>query len=66
MFTFYLSLDCAECDEEIVWGPVATSLTHNGLPVVPYDMAAQTGFTCDECGKRTFTGDLELFTESEV
>lgn len=64
--TFYLSVNCTECDEEIMWGPVATTITHNGLPVIPYDMAAQTAFECDQCGSRSFTGDFDLLTESEV
>lgn len=66
MFTFLFSLDCRECDEEFTWGPVATAVEADGLPVIPYDMAAQTAFECTHCGARNYTGDFELLTDKEI
>lgn len=66
MFTFLFSLDCRECDEEFTWGPVVTTIEEDGLPVIPFNMAAQTAFTCTHCKARNFTGDFELLTEDEI
>jgi hypothetical protein len=62
---FYLSVDCPECDEEVMWGPVATTIEYEGLPVLPFDMAGQTSFTCPDpdCGTTFYTGDFDLFTD---
>jgi len=60
---YYLVAECQNCDEEIFYGPCGTTLEHDGLPVVPYDVATQTNFTCDRCGADNYTGDFEIFSE---
>lgn len=62
---FYISIDCEHCDEEILYGLCVTTIEHNGRPVISFDVAAQTAFTCEECGKTTYTGDFDVFTEDE-
>lgn len=41
MIRFYLSMECHSCEGEMFLGPVATTIIHDGLPVVPYDFASQ-------------------------
>lgn len=65
-FAFYQYVYCRSCDEEIIDGPCMTFMQHNGHPVIPFDLAAQSVFTCDKCGARNFTGEFEIFTEDEV
>lgn len=65
-FEFYLSMYCRSCDEEITDGPCMTFTEHKGLPVIPFDLAAQESFTCDNCGARNFTGEFEVYREDEV
>ena len=60
---FHLLAHCGNCDEEIIHGPCLTTIEHDGLPVIPYDMAAQERFECDHCGAVNYTGDFELLTE---
>lgn len=60
---YYLIFTCAECDEDFYHGVYATLIEHNGLPAIPFDIAAQTSATCTECGAQNFTGDFELETE---
>lgn len=60
---FYLVINCGDCGEDIFYGPCGTTLEHHGLPVVPYDMAAQNSFRCDHCGAVTNTGDFDTFVE---
>jgi phenylacetate-coenzyme A ligase PaaK-like adenylate-forming protein len=62
---FYITAECPECDEEIAYGPVLTTLEHNGLPAVPYDLAACTSFSCSnpDCGAESYTGDFDLLTD---
>lgn len=57
---FYLSVDCRQCDEEIIYGLCATTIEHNGMPVIPFDIAAQSDFRCDHCGAFNYTGDFEI------
>lgn len=59
MIRFYLSMECHMCEEDMFLGPVATTITHNGLPVVPYDFASQESFCCDNCGTEHFLGDFD-------
>jgi hypothetical protein len=61
--TFYLTLDCENCNKEIRWGPVMAFDEHQGLPAIPYDVAAQTRFDCEDCGAANYTGDFELYAE---
>lgn len=63
---FYLVAQCPKCDEEIVYGQCVTFMEHQGLPLIPYDLAAQTVFECDHCGARAYSGDFELLTEDQV
>lgn len=60
---FYISMDCEHCDEEIFYGVCVTTIEHNGRPVIPFDIAAQTTFTCNGCGKDSYTGDFEVFDD---
>jgi hypothetical protein len=65
---FYISMDCEHCDEEIFYGVCITTIEHNGRPVIPFDMAAQTRFVCngpDGCGETTYTGDFDVFTDDD-
>lgn len=57
----YLSIDCPECDEPVLDGPVGTTLMHDGLPVVPSTMFEQETFQCEneECGHRSGIGELD-------
>lgn len=61
MTVFYLSMDCqnGDCEEEILEGLCVTTIEHNGLPVIPYDIAAQTNFNCRKCGASNYTGDFD-------
>lgn len=64
MTAFYLSMDCQNCDEEILHGLCVTTMEHrdrlgNPSPVIPYDMASQTRFDCPRCGARNYTGDFD-------
>jgi len=60
---FYLSMECEGCDETVHTGPVMTLIERNGLPVIPYDIAAQESFYCDECGTDHHTGDFDVRVE---
>lgn len=59
MSTFYLSMDCENCEEEILYGPCGTTEEHRGLPVIPFDMASQSKFECERCNAKHFTGDFD-------
>jgi len=63
MHRFYLSMECQNCAEDMFLGPVATTITHNGLPVMPYDFASQESFTCDNCGTEHVLGDFDYVAE---
>lgn len=63
---FYLTAQCANCDEDIVYGPCMTLIEHEGLPAIPFDMASQTSFECEACGQSSYTGDFELLSEDEI
>lgn len=63
MTAFHLSAYCRNCDEEIIYGPCVTTIEHSGLPVIPFDMAAQSNFQCDHCGADNYTGEFEIECE---
>lgn len=63
MHRFYLSMECHECEEDMFLGPAGTTITHNGLPVVPYDFASQESFHCDNCGTEHILGDFDYLVE---
>lgn len=63
MTTFYLSLTCGNCDEEVLYGPCATTMEHRGLPVIPFDLLAQSQVLCDYCGADNYTGEFEIHSE---
>jgi hypothetical protein len=56
-------MECYNCDEEIYYGVCVSFLTHNGLPVIGFDTAAQTRFDCPHCDASNYTGELEVFVE---
>jgi hypothetical protein len=60
----YIAVECAndDCDATIMYG-LLTLDEHRGCPVVGYDTAATTSFPCPECGKTTYTGELETMTD---
>lgn len=58
MLGFYLSMDCENCEEEMLMGPCGTTEERNGHPVIPFDFASQERFDCNNCGARHYTGDL--------
>lgn len=63
MIRFYLSMECDKCEDDMFLGPVATTITHNGLPVMPYDFASQESFCCDNCGTEHILGDFDYEVE---
>ncbi len=63
MTRFYLSMECDRCEAEMFLGPVATTILHNGLPVMPYDFASQESFHCDSCGTEHILGDFDYEVE---
>lgn len=62
---FYISIECGHCGQDIVSGPHATLLQSEGLPVIPYDIADNCRFSCDECGADTSTGFFKDLTTVE-
>lgn len=64
MIRFYLSMECHSCEGEMFLGPVATTIIHDGLPVVPYDFASQESFCCDSCGTEHILGDFDYEVEA--
>lgn len=64
MNKFYIFVECPNCDHEIR-KLMATTIDHDGIPVIPFDMAAQTDFDCSSCGSEWVTGDFELFKMGE-
>lgn len=63
MSTFYLLVQCGNCDEDIYSGPNLTLIEHNGLPAITWDLAACESFDCPNCGAQNYTGDFEIETE---
>lgn len=62
---FYLLVECDTCEEDIHYGVCVTTMTHRGLPVIPYDMASQTSFVCPNCDATAWTGDFQDLVEWE-
>lgn len=60
---YYLEWDCPSCDETNYYGICRTSLEHNGLPTIPFDVGACESYVCGKCGEGSYTGDLELMTD---
>ena len=58
----YISMECETCGADIFIGPVLVLTEHNGLPVIPFDLAAQETFQCD-CGTQQYTGDFDVMVE---
>lgn len=58
--SFYVLIDCPDCDFEIPYGPCVTLLEHKGLPLIPADIGALVSISCDECGAEIHTGELEV------
>jgi hypothetical protein len=56
-------MECKACGDDMFLGPVLTLLERNGLPVIPFDMAAQETFYCDGCGTSHHTGDFDVMVE---
>lgn len=60
---YYLLMECRNCDEDIYYGLCVTTLEHQGRPVIPFDIAAQSSFSCGRCGAENYTGDFDVFCE---
>ena len=60
---FYLTMECENCGESSL-SLCMTTDSHNGLPVIPVDIAAQNSFACD-CGAVTYTGDLDVQVDTD-
>lgn len=58
MHFFYVSINCPECDEEVLI-KCATNVEVNGLPVVPAGIVLDEALNCEECGAR-FGGTFEV------
>jgi hypothetical protein len=58
----YLSMECDRREDDM-FRLVGTTITHNGLPVVPYDFASQETFDCDNCGAVHYLGDFDYLVE---
>lgn len=65
MNTFYISIDCGHCEEEILAGPAGTTGEYNGMPVVPIGLASEERFDCDSCGAVNYTGDVDELIHTE-
>lgn len=63
---YYILLNCANCAEEIYYGLCRTYIEHNGHPVVTVGEGEQQSFECDKCGKKTYTGELEIISEDDI
>lgn len=61
----YISLLCANCDEEI-YQLLRTYDSHKGLPVVSATHAEQSTWYCDECEQNTIVGELEVISEDDL
>lgn len=61
--TYYVVMECGNCDKEIYYGVCVSFLEHNGLPVITFDTAAQTRFDCPHCDASNYTGELEVWVE---
>lgn len=57
---FKMVLTCRNCDEDIISGVYASTLTSGGYPLIPADIAEQETFDCIECGATNFTGELDV------
>jgi len=64
--TYYVSMECHNCDEEIYYGLCVTFDTHRDQPVIAYDVAAQTVFDCPRCDARNYTGDLDVEVDGGI
>jgi hypothetical protein len=62
---FYMSILCDECNEDILMGPCLTTIERDGLPIIPFDFAAQETFTCD-CGAQYATGDFDYMSAEDL
>ncbi|TKG67037.1 hypothetical protein [Prauserella endophytica] len=57
--SFYLAIECQNCDETVHYGPnLSFHDDHRGLPVIYADMTSQVNFHCDHCGADNYTGDF--------
>lgn len=60
MSKFYLVVDCPHCDAEIKY--LCEDMSHD-VPHVSYNFASQEVFNCDECGKCSYTTEIDLLTD---
>jgi predicted RNA-binding Zn-ribbon protein involved in translation (DUF1610 family) len=66
MHLYYVVIECASCDEEI-YTKCATTIEHNGLPVIPYDIAEGQKFLCPRCDEVTVAnGELIPYDVREL
>lgn len=65
MHTYYISMECPNCDAEIFYGPCATLIEHKGLPVISADHASQERFDCTECDASVYVGGLDTYSPDD-
>jgi hypothetical protein len=61
MFTYYVMIECANCDAECHYGPCGTTLGYRGLPVVVN--LKQERLDCENCGAINYVGEVDVFAE---
>ena len=66
MNVFCLMMECRNCDADMISGISATTTERDGIPVIPWDIAAAATFNCRNCGTRHDTSsdfDTVVVTE---
>lgn len=63
---FSVVIECGNCGSDVLGGLYATLLESiDGRPVIPYDIASESQFSCTNCNAAIYTGDFEenVYTE---
>jgi NAD-dependent SIR2 family protein deacetylase len=63
MQEYLLVIDCENCGEQIKEKCVWLS---EGLPEITPNAFTCESFKCRKCGKKTYTGDLDILSEDEI
>lgn len=64
-WTFYLVVECPQCDAHTYQGVCMTTMTHNGLPAIPVDMGTENSYDCSECGALICVNAVEVWAEDD-